>query len=199
MSQYDYAIPAERIIDPAHSEPFDFAALAASLRPAWMADAACQPGQGDLFFPERGEDSDEAKRVCAGCTVRRECLTLAFDNNEQTGIWGGLSGKERRRLRRTSTLAAIADAPLPEITYTADAVVAANKRRTAVVITNHGTVAGYKAHRRNGEDACRPCKDAACDASRQAKARKRTRDAIAETDAAIGPRRTTGRILEVVR
>jgi hypothetical protein len=50
--------------------------------------------------------------------VRRECLTAALVNNERSGIWGGLSGKERRRLRRTASAAAIAAAPLPPIVYT---------------------------------------------------------------------------------
>lgn len=115
--QYDHPIPVERHID-AEPERLDLDQLIASLRPSWMAKAACTPDQADLFFPERGEDADEAKRICAGCTVRRECLTAALVNNERSGIWGGLSGKERRRLRRTASAAAIAAAPLPPIVYT---------------------------------------------------------------------------------
>lgn len=116
-SQYDHAIPVEGRIDP-EPERFDVTEFLAAVSPPWKAEAACTPDQADLFFPERGEDADEAKRICAGCTVRRDCLTAALVNNERAGIWGGLSGKERRRLRRTSTLAAIAAASLPAITYT---------------------------------------------------------------------------------
>lgn len=60
-------------------------------------------GQGvdpDLFFPERGASTEEAKAVCAGCAVREQCLEFALTNGEKFGIWGGLSERERRRIRR---------------------------------------------------------------------------------------------------
>ena len=52
------------------------------------------------FFPERGASTREAKEVCRGCVVRGECLEYALANGEKFGIWGGLSERERRRLRR---------------------------------------------------------------------------------------------------
>mgnify|MGYP000160797370 CR=1 FL=1 len=60
----------------------------------------------DLFFPERGASTREAKEVCRGCIVRLECLEYALTNGEKFGIWGGLSERERRRLRRQRALAA---------------------------------------------------------------------------------------------
>jgi WhiB family redox-sensing transcriptional regulator len=56
----------------------------------------------DLFFPERGDFHGVAlaKRVCAGCVVRDECLAFAVDNREEVGVWGGTSPKERRSIRR---------------------------------------------------------------------------------------------------
>jgi WhiB family redox-sensing transcriptional regulator len=39
--------------------------------------------------------------VCVGCDVRAECLEYAMANDERFGIWGGLSERERRRLRQT--------------------------------------------------------------------------------------------------
>jgi WhiB family redox-sensing transcriptional regulator len=54
----------------------------------------------DLFFPERGASTREAKAVCRGCEVRDECLEYALDQGEKFGIWGGLSERERRRVRR---------------------------------------------------------------------------------------------------
>lgn len=67
----------------------------------WMKHAACS-GKGDLFHNEKSRIvTRQAKVVCAGCSVRQECLDYALDN-EQIGVWGGLTGNERRRLRRTA-------------------------------------------------------------------------------------------------
>lgn len=69
----------------------------------WKPDAACRGMSPELFFTERGENFDnrEAKAVCAGCRVRAECLEYAMSAPEREGVWGGLSAKERRTLRRT--------------------------------------------------------------------------------------------------
>ncbi len=44
--------------------------------------------------------SSEAKKVCIGCEVRSECLEYALANDERFGIWGGLSERERRKLKK---------------------------------------------------------------------------------------------------
>ena len=62
--------------------------------------ANCLGVDPDLFFPERGASTREAKEVCRGCVVRMDCLEYALVNGEKFGIWGGLSERERRRLRR---------------------------------------------------------------------------------------------------
>ncbi len=54
----------------------------------------------EAFFPEKGGSTREAKRICLGCEVRDECLEYALANDERFGIWGGLSERERRRLKR---------------------------------------------------------------------------------------------------
>ena len=59
----------------------------------------------DLFFPERGASTKEAKEVCRGCVVREDCLEYALSHGEKFGIWGGMSERERRRLRRQRALA----------------------------------------------------------------------------------------------
>jgi len=71
----------------------------------WQDRANCLGVDPDLFFPERGASTREAKSVCAGCEVRLECLEYALANGEKFGIWGGLSERERRRLRRQRALA----------------------------------------------------------------------------------------------
>lgn len=68
-------------------------------RPAWQAAANCRGVDPELFFPQRGESTREAKQVCAGCTVRADCLDYAIANGEKFGIWGGRSERERRRIR----------------------------------------------------------------------------------------------------
>lgn len=71
----------------------------------WQARANCLGVDPDLFFPERGASTREAKGVCAGCEVRVECLEYALRNSEKFGIWGGMSERERRRIRRARALA----------------------------------------------------------------------------------------------
>jgi WhiB family transcriptional regulator, redox-sensing transcriptional regulator len=72
---------------------------------SWQDFANCLGVDPDLFFPERGASTKEAKAVCRGCTVRDDCLEYALANGEKFGIWGGLSERERRRLRRQRALA----------------------------------------------------------------------------------------------
>src|SRR5215211_95702 len=66
---------------------------------AWRAEALCAQVDGDLFFPEKGESSVAAKRVCAECSVQSECLAEALARNERFGVWGGLSERERQAVR----------------------------------------------------------------------------------------------------
>jgi WhiB family redox-sensing transcriptional regulator len=70
----------------------------------WQSRANCMGVDPDLFFPERGASTREAKAVCRGCVVREDCLDYALANGEKFGIWGGLSERERRRLRRERAL-----------------------------------------------------------------------------------------------
>ncbi len=72
---------------------------------SWQRQANCMGVDPDLFFPERGASTREAKEVCRGCVVREECLEYALANGEKFGIWGGLSERERRRIRRARALA----------------------------------------------------------------------------------------------
>ena len=67
---------------------------------SWQDRALCAQTDPEAFFPEKGGSTREAKRICIGCDVRVECLEFALLNDERYGIWGGLSERERRRLRR---------------------------------------------------------------------------------------------------
>ena len=70
---------------------------------AWQTDALCAQTDPEAFFPEKGGSTRDAKRICTTCDVRDQCLEYALQNDERFGIWGGLSERERRRLRRART------------------------------------------------------------------------------------------------
>ena len=67
---------------------------------AWQTDALCAQTDPEAFFPEKGGSTREAKRICKACAVRDECLEYALEHDERFGIWGGLSDRERRRLKK---------------------------------------------------------------------------------------------------
>jgi WhiB family redox-sensing transcriptional regulator len=66
----------------------------------WQEKALCAQTDPEAFFPEKGGSTREAKRICLGCEVRDACLEYALGHDERFGIWGGLSERERRRLKR---------------------------------------------------------------------------------------------------
>lgn len=67
---------------------------------SWQERALCAQTDPEAFFPEKGGSTREAKQICTGCEVRSECLEYALEKDERFGIWGGLSERERRRLKR---------------------------------------------------------------------------------------------------
>lgn len=69
----------------------------------WRASAACRGLDPDLFFTERNDGVTEAKAVCWGCPVRRECLAYAMAQEDSlSGIWGATTRKQRRLHRSKS-------------------------------------------------------------------------------------------------
>ncbi|GAB3846685.1 WhiB family transcriptional regulator [Nesterenkonia populi] len=67
---------------------------------AWQVDALCAQTDPEAFFPEKGGSTRDAKKICGTCTVKQECLDYALANDERFGIWGGLSERERRKLKK---------------------------------------------------------------------------------------------------
>lgn len=67
----------------------------------WTAAAACGTGKvaPDELFVE-GAAQRDARSVCAGCVVRLQCLADALDSRADFGVWGGMTERERRALRR---------------------------------------------------------------------------------------------------
>lgn len=68
----------------------------------WMKDAACKGQDQKHFFPDRGANGGhhKAKQVCAGCSVRVDCLRYALKNNISYGVWGGLPPASRSRNKK---------------------------------------------------------------------------------------------------
>lgn len=71
----------------------------------WQDAGACRDLDLAIFFHPQNErgaarirrDRD-AKRVCAGCTVRPDCADYAVRAREPYGVWGGLSEDEREAI-----------------------------------------------------------------------------------------------------
>lgn len=66
----------------------------------WMDEAVCAQVDPELFFPEKNGNAAPARRLCGTCPVAGECLEFALTNGERFGVWGGLSERERRKLRK---------------------------------------------------------------------------------------------------
>ena len=66
----------------------------------WRDFGLCAQTDPESFFPEKGGSTRDAKAVCRRCDVRGDCLEFALAHDERFGIWGGLSERERRMLKR---------------------------------------------------------------------------------------------------
>ncbi len=71
----------------------------------WREAAACLDSDPSLFFPVGStgpavEQIAMATSICAGCAVVDECLQFALETNQESGVWGGYSEDDRRRLRK---------------------------------------------------------------------------------------------------
>jgi len=71
----------------------------------WRSEALCRDTDPDLFFPVGTTGAallqlEQARAVCHECPVQAECLDFALATNQDSGVWGGTSEEERRKLRR---------------------------------------------------------------------------------------------------
>ena len=106
----------------------------------WQERALCAQTDPEAFFPEKGGSTREAKRICSGCEVRAECLDYALAHDERFGIWGGLSERERRRLRRPAVWALRADPSAAGVR----GFVLIGARRRPVAVSAVGAESGQK-------------------------------------------------------
>lgn len=67
----------------------------------WVADALCaQVGDHDLWFPDKGGSSRDARSVCRRCPAREACLQWAIDTDQRYGVLGGTTERERAALKK---------------------------------------------------------------------------------------------------
>ena len=71
----------------------------------WRDKASCRTVDPDLFFPVGTTgialvQIEHAKNVCNNCDVKTQCLDFALETNQESGVWGGTSEEERRKLRK---------------------------------------------------------------------------------------------------
>jgi WhiB family transcriptional regulator, redox-sensing transcriptional regulator len=77
----------------------------------WMAGGNCAHESPSTFFPSDGVGVEVARRICATCPVKDQCLEHALVNRIDHGVWGGCSERERRRILKRRRLAAFAPSP----------------------------------------------------------------------------------------
>lgn len=77
---------------------------------AWMERAVCPQTDPETFYPEKGYSTRDGKAVCNSCPVRLQCLAYALSNDEEFGIWGGLTRPERKAFKATGRPVEEADA-----------------------------------------------------------------------------------------
>ena len=72
----------------------------------WMQRGLCREIAPAVFFPSDGVGVETARRICADCPVRGECLEYALEFRIDHGVWGGCSERERRRILKRRRVAA---------------------------------------------------------------------------------------------
>jgi WhiB family transcriptional regulator, redox-sensing transcriptional regulator len=65
----------------------------------WVAQALCRSSDADELFV-RGAAQRRAAIICRHCPVMQECGADALDNHFEYGVWGGLTERQRRSLRK---------------------------------------------------------------------------------------------------
>jgi len=74
---------------------------------SWMSDAACKGCSDPIadWFADTGTiQFQRAVEICNACPVSVDCLSLALKSDEQWGVWGGKSARERDWMQRSRRL-----------------------------------------------------------------------------------------------
>lgn len=73
----------------------------------WKQDAVCAQVSGDFWFPDKGQNGGDAKKLCETCPVAEICLKYALEHGERFGIWGGKTERQRRKIEQRMGLTLI--------------------------------------------------------------------------------------------
>ena len=173
--------------------------------PNWLQNALCAQVDPDLFYPDDGKSARPAKRICAVCPIRLQCLRWAVQTHTDNGVYGGMTPRERRGLTVADVdrmppvvvpgptrvpirvVPAVRPAPAYSVALPAPPPEPVKRQRNAVAPC--GTNTGYQRHIRNKEEACGPCKQAARDQRRK----NRGTPGTAHLEYATPPRRPVDR------
>lgn len=116
----------------------------------WRYEGLCRQVDPELFYPEKGQDTTKAaKRVCAECPVLAPCLEQALARSERFGVWGGMTERERRRIR-----------PAAKTGRPRKAFPLQRQRVDRRFPVECGTERGYRRHLADKEPTCGPCRQA---------------------------------------
>lgn len=66
----------------------------------WWHLGACKGLEAGIFYPDDEHEAQAAKSVCEGCEVKATCLDHALTFREKSGVWGGATERDRRRILR---------------------------------------------------------------------------------------------------
>ncbi|MGE5693661.1 MAG: WhiB family transcriptional regulator [Candidatus Sericytochromatia bacterium] len=88
-------------------------------RSSWVSKARCRSADPDQLFV-RGAAQKKAAAICRACPVVMECAIDALDNEIEFGVWGGMTERQRRALRKRH----------PEVASWADFFAEQHKQRT---------------------------------------------------------------------
>jgi hypothetical protein len=80
--------------------------------PDWVDQAACGTNSSvdpEIFFPHPGQNNEDDNRgtlnICRRCPVNQACAEYAFTQNIEHGIWGGITERKRRKIKRDARAA----------------------------------------------------------------------------------------------
>ena len=66
----------------------------------WWDLGACKGLDSSIFYPDDEPEAQAAKTVCEECVVKTACLDHALSFREKSGVWGGATERDRRRILR---------------------------------------------------------------------------------------------------